>query len=71
LPATRPKNGKGVGFFSLEMAKEQLASRVLAGESGIPADWVRRADLNQEHFMAFRRSMFAPPAGDASFRSLR
>jgi len=53
------------------MAKEQLASRVLAGESGIPADWVRRADLNQEHFMAFRRSMFAPPAGDASFRSLR
>ena len=47
MPATRPKNGKGVGFFSLEMAKEQLASRVLAGESGIPADWVRRADLNQ------------------------
>ena len=44
------ENGKSVGFFSLEMAQEQLASRVLAGESGIPADWVRRADLNQKHF---------------------
>lgn len=44
------KFGKSVGFFSLEMANEQLGSRVLAGESGIPADWVRRADLNQQHF---------------------
>jgi replicative DNA helicase len=44
------KAGKSVGFFSLEMANEQLGSRVLAGESGIPADWVRRADLNQQHF---------------------
>jgi len=32
------------------MADVQLGSRVLGGESGIASDWVRRADLNQQHF---------------------
>src|SRR5207302_910094 len=44
------QNGETVGFFSLEMANEQLGARVLGGESRIPADWVRRGDLNQQHF---------------------
>jgi replicative DNA helicase len=44
------KRGCVVGVFSLEMADVQLASRVLGGESGIASDWVRRADLNQQHF---------------------
>jgi replicative DNA helicase len=44
------QNGETVGFFSLEMASEQLGARVLGGESRIPADWVRRGDLNQQHF---------------------
>jgi replicative DNA helicase len=44
------QNGATVGFFSLEMANEQLGARVLGGESRIPADWVRRGDLNQQHF---------------------
>jgi replicative DNA helicase len=44
------KNGDVVGVFSLEMADVQLGSRVLGGESGIASDWVRRADLNQQHF---------------------
>jgi replicative DNA helicase len=44
------KNGKSVGFFSLEMAAAQLGGRVLAGASGIPADWIRRAALNLGHF---------------------
>ena len=43
------KNGETVGFYSLEMAAEQLGGRVLSGESGIAADWIRRADLNREH----------------------
>jgi replicative DNA helicase len=44
------QNGATVGFFSLEMANEQLGARVLGGESRIPADWVRRGDLNQQRF---------------------
>ena len=44
------QNGATVGFFSLEMADEQLGARVLGGKSRIPADWVRRGDLNQQHF---------------------
>ena len=44
------QKGETVGFFSLEMANEQLGARVLGGESQIPADWVRRGDLNQQHF---------------------
>jgi replicative DNA helicase len=44
------RNGDTVAFFSLEMADEQLGSRVLGTESGIRSDWVRRGDLNQQHF---------------------
>ena len=44
------QNNETVGFFSLEMAHEQLGARVLGGESRIPADWVRRGDLNQQAF---------------------
>ena len=44
------QNNETVGFFSLEMAHEQLGARVLGGEARIPADWVRRGDLNQQAF---------------------
>jgi replicative DNA helicase len=44
------KEGVTVGFFSLEMANEQLGARVLGGETRISANWVRRGDLNQQHF---------------------
>jgi replicative DNA helicase len=44
------QKGETVGFFSLEMANEQLGARVLGGEIRIPADWVRRGDLEQQHF---------------------
>jgi replicative DNA helicase len=39
-----------VGFFSLEMSAEQLATRILAEQSGIPSYKIRRGDLQQYEF---------------------
>ena len=44
------KNGETVAFFSLEMSEEQLGARVLAGASGLSADWLRRGDLGRVQF---------------------
>jgi replicative DNA helicase len=38
------------------MAHEQLGARLLGGESRISADWVRRGDLNQQHFDQLREA---------------
>ena len=35
------KVGKAVGVFSLEMSGTQLTGRALAGEAGVPTDWMR------------------------------
>ncbi|GLI93494.1 replicative DNA helicase [Methylocystis echinoides] len=43
-------NGGIVGFFSLEMSAEQLATRVIAEQSGVPSYKIRRGDLNQDDF---------------------
>ncbi len=42
--------GAVVGFFSLEMSAEQLATRILAEASGVSSDRIRRGDLNNEEF---------------------
>jgi replicative DNA helicase len=47
------KEGGYVGFFSLEMSAEQLATRLLAQESGIPSDRIRRGELRNEDFPKF------------------
>ena len=39
-----------VGFFSLEMSAEQLATRILAGRAGLRADEIRRGQLSDEQF---------------------
>ncbi|PPR09836.1 MAG: Replicative DNA helicase [Alphaproteobacteria bacterium MarineAlpha11_Bin1] len=39
-----------VGFFSLEMSSEQLASRILAEGAQIPSDKIRKGELNQTEF---------------------
>jgi len=39
-----------VAFFSLEMSAEQLALRILAEESGVPSDRVRRGQIDQHDF---------------------
>ena len=43
-------NGGIVGFFSLEMAAEQLATRIIAEQSGVPSYKIRRGDVSDEDF---------------------
>ncbi len=47
------QGGAAVAFFSLEMSAEQLAGRILAAESGIVSDKIRRGDLNGDDFEKF------------------
>jgi replicative DNA helicase len=46
--AMKTVNGGIVGFFSLEMSAEQLATRIIAEQSGIASYKIRRGDI-QEH----------------------
>jgi replicative DNA helicase len=43
-------NGGIVGFFSLEMSAEQLATRIIAEQSGVPSYKIRRGDIREEEF---------------------
>ncbi|MDA5194341.1 replicative DNA helicase [Govanella unica] len=47
-----PKDSEGavVGFFSLEMSADQLATRILAERSRIPSENLRRGQLTKEQF---------------------
>jgi replicative DNA helicase len=47
------EDGAVVGFFSLEMSAEQLAARVLAEESGVSGDRIRRGDVSHDDFDKF------------------
>ncbi len=47
------KDGAVVGVFSLEMSAEQLATRVLADETKIPSDKIRRGDVRETDFQVF------------------
>jgi replicative DNA helicase len=47
------KEGAVVGFFSLEMSAEQLATRVLADLSGVPSDKIRRGEVRDTDFHKF------------------
>lgn len=51
-PAADNDHGDGavVGFFSLEMSAEQLATRILAEESNLSSDRIRRGDVSAEGF---------------------
>lgn len=42
-----------VAFFSLEMSSEQLATRLLAQESGVSSDKIRRGDISAQDFPKF------------------
>lgn len=46
-------DGAGVLYFSLEMSAEQLATRLLAQESGISSDKIRRGELKKSDFPKF------------------
>ena len=45
--------GTGVVFFSLEMSAEQLATRILASESGVSSDAIRRGEIPKDSFDKF------------------
>jgi replicative DNA helicase len=47
---TESANGGIVGFFSLEMSAEQLATRILAEQTGIPSSTIRRGGIDQRGF---------------------
>ena len=44
------KEGGAVGFFSLEMSAEQVATRILAERAGIPSEQIRRGSINEDEF---------------------
>ena len=43
-------DGAVIGFFSLEMSAEQLATRILAEESGVSSDLIRRGKVGNTEF---------------------
>ncbi len=43
-------NGGITGFFSLEMAAEQIATRIISEFSRVPSERIRRGDVDQEEF---------------------
>ena len=43
-------NGGIVGFFSLEMSAEQLATRIIAEQTGIPSNQIRRGAIGEADF---------------------
>ncbi|HKS90074.1 MAG TPA: replicative DNA helicase [Stellaceae bacterium] len=47
------EDGGVIAFFSLEMSAEELAARILAEESGVSADRIRRGDINNRDFDQF------------------
>ncbi|MEW5421836.1 replicative DNA helicase [Amorphus sp. 3PC139-8] len=47
---TKTIDGGIVGFFSLEMSSEQLATRILAEQSGVSSSKIRRGDIDEEQF---------------------
>jgi replicative DNA helicase len=53
-PELRPDDpghdGAVVGFFSLEMSSEQLATRILSEQAGIPSEKIRRGMINEDEF---------------------
>lgn len=48
--ALKAINGGVVGFFSLEMSAEQLATRIIAEQSGVPSFKIRRGDISEDEF---------------------
>ncbi len=42
-----------VGFFSLEMSAEQLATRILSEASEVPSEQIRRGDMTEAEFRRF------------------
>jgi replicative DNA helicase len=50
-------NGGIVGFFSLEMSAEQVATRIISEQTGIPSSRMRRGDIDEFDFEKIREKM--------------
>jgi replicative DNA helicase len=50
------RSGAGVGFFSLEMSADQLATRILAEQSGISSEALRMGKISQVDFRNLARA---------------
>lgn len=50
---TGGKEGARVGFYSLEMSSDQLATRILSDQSGISGDDIRKGRIKQDDFRKF------------------
>ena len=48
--------GAGVAVFSLEMSKDQLATRILAEQSGIPSEALRMGKISRDDFDQLARA---------------
>jgi len=48
--AFKTVDGGIVAFFSLEMSSEQLATRILAEQAGVPSSEIRRGTIDDEQF---------------------
>ena len=46
----KAKNGGIVGFFSLEMSSEQLATRIIAEQTEVSSSKIRRGEINEAEF---------------------
>lgn len=49
-------DGAAVGLFSLEMSAEQLATRLLAEESGVSSSSMRRGQIDEEEFRSIKET---------------
>ncbi len=56
IAANVAKRGTGVAIFSLEMTKEQLASRLLASEAQIDSNTMRNGNLTTDEWATLARS---------------
>ena len=49
----RAEDGARIGFFSLEMSAEQLATRILSEESGVPSNEIRKGEVSRDDLYRF------------------
>ena len=55
--ARQTVDGGVVGFFSLEMSAEQLATRIIAEQSGVASNKIRRGDISESEFRMVSQAM--------------
>ena len=55
--ATQTVDGGIVGFFSLEMSAEQLATRIIAEQSGVASHKIRRGAISEQEFHLVTQAM--------------